>query len=101
MRWHGVAWIIFQWALLSLTAYRLQRIVTTDSWPISRWFRMSIYRRFGGDSAWYDFFTCGWCFGWYCTLAVFAISTLWLNVPLPVLQALAATAVVGQIAQRD
>lgn len=94
-------WYAFQFLLLTLTAYRLQRIVTTDSWPPSKWFRKRIAQRFGGESSWAEFFTCPFCFGFWATLAVFALATLCLDIPLPVLQALAASAVVGLIGVRD
>jgi hypothetical protein len=103
MKHYGLGWVMFQWFLLTLFAYRAQRIVTTDSWPPTHWFHVKLRDRFGtaDQSAVSDFFTCGWCFGFFSTLAVFSLATLWLNVPLPVLQAIAATTVVGQLAQRD
>lgn len=86
---------IFQWVLLTLTAFRLQRIVTADKWPPSEWFREGLKEQFGEESSWYLFFTCPWCFGFWATLGVFSIAAYVVNVPYPILQSLAATAVVG------
>lgn len=86
---------VFQWVLLSLTAFRLQRIVTADDWPPSEWFRESVKERFGEDSSWYKLFTCPWCWGTWMTLGVFSIAAQVISVPNPLLQSIAGCAVVG------
>ena len=88
---------VFQFILLSLASYRLQRIITEDSWPPSEWLREKVAIRFGKDSSWYDFITCPWCIGTHLTFAVFAISAQYLTVPLPVIQAFAAATLVGAL----
>lgn len=93
--------VIFQFILLSLASYRLQRIVTADLWPPSLAFRRYVAKRFGKDSSWYDLVTCPWCFGTYVTMAVFAVASYSLSVPLPILQAVAAMAVVGYLGNQE
>lgn len=93
--------IIFQWVLLTLTSYRIQRIITTDSWPPSIRLRRYVHDRFGSDSSWCDFITCPFCAGTWLTFATFAVAAQFLNIPSPVLQAIAASAIVGLIGTRD
>lgn len=88
----------FTFVLLTLLAYRAQRIVTRDDWPPSEWFRDRIERRFGPNSSWYTLVTCHWCFGTWATFATFAVASAWLALPPHwAVQAGAAAAVVGLI----
>lgn len=88
----------FHFLLLVGAAFRLQRFVTSDSWPPTRWFRIKLRQRFGEpeDSAITDFFHCPWCFGAWLTFALFAID--WYHpIPTVILGALTASALVGLI----
>lgn len=96
MKFHHMNYI-FQWIVISLACYRIQRIVTTDDWPPSLWFRKKM--RFNAYLL--EFFSCPWCFGTWATWAIFALSAQFVSVPLPVFQALAGSAVVGYLGQRD
>lgn len=92
--------------LVAALSYRLQRIITTDSWPPSRWFRVSIAKRANAvktEGIWadvYDFFTCPWCIGTWLTAAIFCID-YYHPIPSLLLYIAAAATLVGQLGQRD
>lgn len=86
--------------LLSLGAYRLQRVVTTDDWPLSEWFRSKVERRFGSQSSWYTLLTCPWCLGfWVSGATVFVVDRWFHAAPMPILVWLAVSTVVGLIGE--
>ena len=95
--------IVFQFFLLTFTAYQATYVVTTASWPPARWFRIQVRKQYGSadDSAMTDFWTCPNCCGFFITLAVFAWAGYLLNVPLVWLQAVAAARLVGLVGSRD
>lgn len=92
---------VFRFVLLALSAYRLTRLLVSDSWPPVAWFRDKVEYRMGPDSAWYELVTCPWCAGTYITFAVFAIDHYLWTPPFWLLACVAAMAIVGQIGQRD
>lgn len=87
-----------QFIVLSLACYRLQRIITTDTWFLSRKFREFLERRStrGGLALEIsELFHCGHCFGWWTSITVYAISAQLFSIQLPVYQAIATAAVVS------
>lgn len=86
---------VFVFILLTLAAYRLQRIVTADTWPPSAWFRDWVDDRFGPTSSWSEFFHCPHCLGFWTSLAVFAEHFLLGAVPIEVYMAIAAAGVIS------
>lgn len=87
----------FTFLVLSLSSFRLQRIVTTDKWPPSKWFRSKLTL----GSFWDELFNCPWCFGFWVTIAVFVEHFYIGVVPLWIHLALAASTVVGFIGNYD
>lgn len=101
---------IFLWILLSLASYRLTHIVTDDSWYPFQWWRTFLAKhaqpaaKEGHHNLWTEaaeLFSCTWCFGWWTSMVVFAVSSQMLSIPLPVLQFLAAAAVVGYLGAKE
>lgn len=92
---------VFVWVVLALASHRYQRLVTTDHWPISQWFRRYIDRRFGERSSWAELVNCGWCFGSWTTIAVFCEHFYLGVVPFVVHVIAAAATVVGLISTYD
>jgi hypothetical protein len=99
---YGIAGIVFQFALLTLAAYQLSYVVTTSSWPPVRWFHIKLRDTYGtaDKSAMSDFWTCPNCVSFWLTVAVFSWAGYLLNVPLVVLQAVAAARIVGTVGSR-
>lgn len=95
-----VIWAIFRYLLLAATCYRVQRIITTDSWPPSEWLRNSVRNRFGYNSSWSDFIECPWCIGTWITVAIF-IFNYFIPIPTIIIAAIAASAIVGKLGQAD
>lgn len=90
-----------QFLLLCLFSYRLQRVVTSDTWPPSEWFRKSVDSHYGPSSSIAEFINCSWCIGGLLTIAVFSWAAYLINVPLPVLQTGAAMSVVGYLSSKE
>lgn len=86
---------------MTLTAFRLVRIVTTDSLPPSEWFRDRVTRRFGEDSGWTTLVGCNWCASLYITAPFFLIDAYLWRIPLVVLMIGAAMTVIGFIGNYD
>lgn len=90
---------VFLFVILVLASYRLTRLITTDEWPPSRWFRDKVVARYGPQSTPAYLVTCPWCMGaWVAALVVLATS-LWRPVPLPVLWWAAISSLVGLMAE--
>jgi hypothetical protein len=99
------------WVLLSLAAYRLQRIVTLDEWPPSEAFRDWVEKRTGAASGWSTLFTCSWCFGAYVSAAAAALAHLFVvdmlsgkvhnRVGVLVMLGLAVSTVVGYAGSKE
>lgn len=84
------------WALSTLAAYRLWRLLALDDLPGVAEAREAIYDR--APERWADAIACPWCLGWWCCVAVFA--AVWLAgtpLTLPPVQVAAASTVVGLI----
>lgn len=86
-------------AVLALASFRLQRIVTTDDWPPSEWFRDRVGIRTGEDSGWFTLATCAWCFGLWISAAVMAEHHYLSIVPMWVYGIFAVSAIVGLLAE--
>lgn len=91
----------FTWLILALASFRLQRIITTDDWPLSEWFRDKVRIRFGLESSWFKLVTCPWCIGSHITILVFLEHHILAVVPFPVYACIAAAAVVGLLGNHD
>jgi hypothetical protein len=104
---HDTAFTIFQFFLLTFSAYVLQYVVTMSDWPPARWFRRELIAHYGQPSSMVDFWTCPRCFGMVFTIAFFSVlgqpngTSYVLSIPLIWLQALAAAAIVGLVGSRD
>lgn len=92
-------WLVF--IVLSLAAFRLQRIITTDQWPPSDWFREKVRSRTGDDSSWTTLVTCPWCFGFWISLAVMAEHHYLGVIPMWVYGVFAVSAIVGMLGTYD
>ena len=82
--------------LITLAAYRLTRIITVDK-VTERPRAWAEDRAADGHPKLAYFVTCPWCVSMYVAAAVVAITDLIASVPLPGLQALAASTVCGLI----
>lgn len=49
----------------------------------------------------HEFFSCPWCCGTIVTWAVFAVTAQFISIPLPLLQAIAASSLVGILGNHD
>lgn len=119
----------FEFVVLALASYRLQRIVTADTWYPTEKFRtflidkkskheleQSRYMRFpiseGGPKQerhrkWTKFwmemielFSCPWCWGFWTTLTVFTID-YYLNPNIYIWAAFAASGIVGFLGSKE
>lgn len=95
----GSAFLIF--ILLSLCSYRATRLITTDQFPPAQWLRDGVEARFGRDSGWDILFHCSWCIGFWLTLAVFSWAWYFIDIPYPLLQAVAGSTVVGYLGSKE
>lgn len=89
--------------ILALASYRLQRIVTSDTWYFSDKFR-EYHRSHATDNRFrrelYELFTCPWCFGWWVTLAVFTVDYFF-SIHIYIWAAIAASAIVGYLGSKE
>jgi len=85
--------------LITLTTYRITRLLTQDALPLVARPRAWIIRRTGEHSAWAYLVECPWCTGVYVAAAVTAATDVWVSVPYPFLVAGAAAALTGIIAE--
>lgn len=105
--------------IMALAAFRLWRLIAKDHWPPAEWFRDRIQAHLEGLAIeegtdlnhwalgnrarrWEHVQTlmlCPWCLGAYLSAAVVSVTTLFESVPLPFLQWLAVSALVGLIAE--
>lgn len=87
------------WALSTLAAYRLWRLLALDDLPGIAEGRAALDRWATTDTRvrWVDAIRCPWCLGWWCCVLVFALVDLWTSLPLVVVQVAAASTVVGLI----
>lgn len=91
----------FTFIILALAAFRIQRIITTDDWPISEWFREKVRSRTGDDSGWTTLVSCAWCSGFHTSIAVVVEHRFLGVVPMWVYGIFAASAVVGMLGTYD
>jgi hypothetical protein len=90
----------FEWLIVALSAFRIQRIVTKDDLPPSIWLRDKVEARFG-DSSWSVLVVCQWCFGFWTAAAVVAEHHYLNVVPMVVHYIFATSAVVGILGTYD
>lgn len=88
---------VFLFVISSLATFRVTRLVTSDKWPPSMWFRDRIEQRFGEESSWMELFTCPWCLGAWFSAAMTAFLDWYIGIPLPIFWAFATSAVVGYL----
>lgn len=89
----------FLLVLMTGAAYRIQRLSTSDTWPVSLWFRTRIQARYGEKSAVTEFFSCPWCLGSWTSFATVAVVDWLIGLRWPVLQAAAVATFVGLLAR--
>lgn len=75
--------------LMALAAYRLFRLVALDT------ITEPARKRFKPDGKMGLFISCPWCAGAWISFGTVAVTAQCANVPLPILQALAVSCVVG------
>lgn len=108
-----VAWIAFQWLLLSLVAWRITKFINDDALlddirdPIvdasneRRWRKREAQGKKNARDAKMGklatLITCPYCMGTWITIAVFAVADQLLDLPLVTLQVVASMAVVGML----
>ena len=88
------------WALTTLAAYRVWRLLALDDLPGLADVRDRLIDRANGTRAerWVDGLGCAWCLGfWTCLAAFVAVDLAGASVPLPAVQVAAASTVVGLI----
>lgn len=90
---------VFRWVLLTLAAFRLTRLVTTDD--ITQGFRDSIRERFGSKSNWFTLVSCPWCVSCYLCSAVFLVDRYFWQPPVWLLAMVAAMSLVGYLGTYD
>lgn len=119
--------VFLEWFIVALSAYRLQRVVTSDTWPPSEWFRSRLAARVDSTALAFktayensdepgilrlarankrarnlhDFFTCPWCLGFWITVAVVLEHHHVAGLPLVVHVVFAASTLVGLLGSRD
>lgn len=102
--------VIFQFVLLSLACFRIQRIWTADSWFPSEALRNYLKKKAdpvhkrGKQNLWTELaelFSCPWCFGAHVTWVVYLIAAQCISIPLPALQAVATMTLVGMLGTYD
>lgn len=69
---------VFVFVLLCLASFRATRLITSDEWPPSEWFREKIAQRFGPYSSWVTLFTCPWCLGAWFSIALTTLTQLFI-----------------------
>lgn len=84
--------------LVCLTAYRLTRLVVSDSWPPSEWMRGQVIDRTGEESSWSYLVHCPWCMGMWIAGLVTAATDVAVGLPVPLLVWGAAATACGLIA---
>lgn len=103
--------------LVPLAAYRLQRIVTADTWPPSRHLRRLLRDRIADvptasrarvrRADLFDLMTCPWCLGFWVSLVVVVATDLYVRrthgagLPLPVAWCFFTSAIVGKLGASD
>lgn len=91
--------VFLTWFFLTATCFRITRFITTDD--LTLFVRQKVDRRYGTNSNWASLINCNWCVGTYICAIAFAIASLTMNIPLPLLQTLSAMAAVGFIGNYD
>jgi len=93
----------FVWVLAVLASWRMWRLIAVDDLPgwRDRIDRASAHAEARFGPRWADGIVCPWCSGFWVTVAVFTTVDLFTTVPLPVLQAVAGSAAVGWLGERD
>lgn len=103
----------FQFVLVVLASYRLTRLVTLDDFPPLSASRRWLGQRWGWDVEnldrvrypdgvkWFEAVLCSWCIGFWISAALVGSLAQVRDVPLPVLQVLACSTVVGFLGARD
>lgn len=90
---------VFRFLLLTLSAYRLTRLVTTDS--LTEELRSSINDRFGADSKLAVLISCPWCSSVFIASAVFLVERYLWQPPLWMLGMVASYAIIGFLGTYD
>lgn len=92
---------LVQFTLLSLVVYRVTRFVAADAFPLIAIPREWIIGKLGDDH-WFSYLlTCMWCASAYISVSTVALFDVWVSVPMPYAQAIAASAVTGYLAMRE
>lgn len=87
--------------LVVLATYRITRLLVADAFPPIAHLRAWPSRRFGDDSSWAYLAECPWCASMYVAPLVVLAVDLFATTPvvLPVLLALAASAITGALSE--
>lgn len=102
--------IYAQLVILALASYRLQRLVTSDSWYPFQWWRTFLYRKAqptiqkSRQNVWTELaelFSCPHCFGLWTAAAVFTEHFVFNWIPMIVYAIFAAAAVVSWLAEQE
>lgn len=81
--------------LLALAAFRAMHFVADDTLPLVARPREWLEGTRFGQSAWGDVFQCYWCAGAWLSIAAVWVADYYTSVPLPGLQVLAVSGLVG------
>lgn len=103
---------VFEWIILTLAVFRIQRVFTADSWyPTQAWRKYLVKRAMqsqGGDddkqTRWTELaelFSCPWCWGFWVSAGVLGEYYFVSIVPIFVYAVFAISAVVGMLAAHD
>lgn len=92
---------IWTFVILTLAAFRIQRLVTADKFPPSQLLRRKVTEQFGEESSWAEWVTCPWCLGGILTIGVFLEHRFLGLVPMWAYTILAAMSLVGYLGSYD
>lgn len=82
--------------LLGLAAHYVTYVITHSNFPFVEWARVRIMKRWGTGWQW-EFMHCGWCMSAWTSAAVVGPTSIWGNVPLPVVVWLAVASLSGTL----
>lgn len=87
--------------LTSLGAFRVTRLITTDTIPPVKWLRKKAIYAVGPMSPWSEVFTCPWCIGPYVSVIAVLVLSYFVDIQLPVFWMAAMSSVIGLISTVD
>lgn len=92
---------LFLLILISLTTYRITRLVAADAFPAIAVPREWVVNKLGEDH-WFSYLlTCMWCCSMYVAAGTVALFDHYVSVPMPYAMVFAASAATGYLAMSE